>query len=416
MPQPLKLALAVVCAAAGGARADPPPVFADLGFTEAMAAAKEKGVLLIVDATAEWCGPCKMMDRTTWIDDGVEEWLGANAIAIQVDVDAETDVARELEIGAMPTVVAFRDGKELDRHVGYQDASEILAWLGAVKEGRTSLDLLREKAGDRADPAGRVDVRARMDLAEKLAQRRAFEEATEEYLWLWEHMLEFDPAMAGVRGSFMASDMGELAKASEHARAAFAAVRNETEQRLRSDPAWEDLHDWIVLNEVIGDQDATLAWIDRNKGDEDGRRTLRRYDYRILPLLQERGRLADYGLIIADPERELRKEHARLEMLRRSIAERAGPEDGMKELAREFEERFFESAANIHAGLLAAGREEDAWRAVEVSLELADAPELRRAIVRRALEAGQARERHRNLLGESADSELGRELEEALGG
>src|SRR5450432_2534818 len=75
-----------------------PPVFAKLEFAAAREQAAAERKLLLVDATAEWCGPCKLMDRTTWIDPNVVAWLEEHALAIQIDVDAQTDVARQLRV------------------------------------------------------------------------------------------------------------------------------------------------------------------------------------------------------------------------------------------------------------------------------------------------------------------------------
>src|SRR5262245_39709933 len=95
-----------------------PPVFRSIPFVEARAAADREGLLFVVDATASWCQPCHLMDRTTWVDPKVVDWLGRHAVAVQIDVETQADVAGPLLIRAMPTVIAFRDGTEVDRIIG----------------------------------------------------------------------------------------------------------------------------------------------------------------------------------------------------------------------------------------------------------------------------------------------------------
>jgi len=106
-----------------------PQVFSELSLAEAKAKAVEQDKFLLVDATADWCQPCKVMERTTWIDPEVISWIKLNAIAIQVDVDRQRADAKDLNIQAMPTIILFKDGGEFARVVGYQDASKLLAWL-----------------------------------------------------------------------------------------------------------------------------------------------------------------------------------------------------------------------------------------------------------------------------------------------
>lgn len=106
-----------------------PQIFAEISLAEAKAKAVEQDKFLLVDATADWCQPCKVMERTTWVDPEVISWIKLNAIAIQVDVDRQRTEAKELNIQAMPTIIVYKDGSELARVVGYQDASKLLAWL-----------------------------------------------------------------------------------------------------------------------------------------------------------------------------------------------------------------------------------------------------------------------------------------------
>lgn len=145
------------------ALADPaPPAFTDLSYADAIAQndlANDR--FLIVKFTAEWCAPCKVMDRTTWSDDAVITYLKQREIpAIQVDVDEQADIARANNITAMPTMVLYLDGKEYDRVVGAMDAKALTDWLDDARAGRKRADVLAEEA--RPDGAGRVDVRARL--------------------------------------------------------------------------------------------------------------------------------------------------------------------------------------------------------------------------------------------------------------
>jgi thioredoxin 2 len=119
-----------------GAASGPKPPFTSQPYAEAASTAQLQGRLLLVDATATWCGPCQTMERETWPDARVGAWLAEHAVAVQVDVDAERDVAQALGIEAMPTLILMRDGRELARSVGALDADELLAWLeGVAKQG-----------------------------------------------------------------------------------------------------------------------------------------------------------------------------------------------------------------------------------------------------------------------------------------
>ena len=106
-----------------------PQMFSDLSFAEAIAKAVEQDRILLVDVTAKWCPPCAKMERTTWVDPEVITWIKLNAIAIQVDVDAQQEIANELGVQALPTIIVFKGGKEAMRVVGYQDSEQLLDWL-----------------------------------------------------------------------------------------------------------------------------------------------------------------------------------------------------------------------------------------------------------------------------------------------
>lgn len=106
-----------------------PPIITLMAFDAALAANTENDTLLVVKATASWCPPCKEMNRTSMRDENVELFIREHGVAIELDVDDHPDAARTLRVEAMPTMIAFRKGKEIARHVGFLDARQLLAWL-----------------------------------------------------------------------------------------------------------------------------------------------------------------------------------------------------------------------------------------------------------------------------------------------
>lgn len=80
-----------------------------------------QGVTL-VDFFADWCGPCKQIAR--FIDELADELQGQAQVA-KVDVDSAQNTAAELRITSIPTLIVFRDGKEVNRVVGARDKNTL---------------------------------------------------------------------------------------------------------------------------------------------------------------------------------------------------------------------------------------------------------------------------------------------------
>ena len=74
--------------------------------------------LTVVDAFADWCGPCRMIAPT--LEGYSNEYTDIQVI--KFDVDALGDLAQEQKISAMPTFIFFKNGKEIDRMMGANPA------------------------------------------------------------------------------------------------------------------------------------------------------------------------------------------------------------------------------------------------------------------------------------------------------
>lgn len=70
---------------------------------------------VLVDFFAEWCGPCKMAAPVL---DELADASDAYTI-IKVNVDENQTLAGEYGVMSIPTVVMFKDGKEVDRKIGF---------------------------------------------------------------------------------------------------------------------------------------------------------------------------------------------------------------------------------------------------------------------------------------------------------
>ena len=100
-----------------------PIVLTDANFTTHV---ERSSIPLVVDFWAQWCGPCKMMAPHF---DRVAVNLEPGVRLAKLDTDANPATAGRFNIRSIPTLIMFKEGREVARQSGAMDANALTNWI-----------------------------------------------------------------------------------------------------------------------------------------------------------------------------------------------------------------------------------------------------------------------------------------------
>ena len=129
-------------------------------FNDGMAEAKRTGKKVMIDVYTDWCGWCKKMDKDTYADGSIAEYLDKKYVAIKLNAESSTklqyqgkayteqELAAAFGISGYPSIIFLgKDGEPITVYPGYADANRFEVVLSYIAEDHYKTTKFQDYAG-----------------------------------------------------------------------------------------------------------------------------------------------------------------------------------------------------------------------------------------------------------------------------
>jgi thioredoxin 1 len=81
---------------------------------------------VLIDFWAEWCGPCKMLSP---VIDQLSEEMKDKVKIVKMKIDENPETPSSLGVRSIPTLMLFKDGKQISSKVGVHPKNKLKEWI-----------------------------------------------------------------------------------------------------------------------------------------------------------------------------------------------------------------------------------------------------------------------------------------------
>jgi thiol-disulfide isomerase/thioredoxin len=111
--------------------------FKETSLENAKKESLSSGKLIFIDAHTSWCGPCKRMAATSFMDENVGKLYNEKFINLKIDCEKDPDgpeISRLYKISMYPTLLIIDgNGKKIKEIIGFQTSDQLIAIANSIK-------------------------------------------------------------------------------------------------------------------------------------------------------------------------------------------------------------------------------------------------------------------------------------------